>query len=96
MQTLNKDFETILKQIYELISHRNKIISGTLPTDELRRITKQVTNEIDMGNKVLGLDMVVRDKHGNLLDPDNTSTIDLYNHHKNATERINLPKVKSC
>lgn len=47
-----------------------------------------------MGNKILGLDMVVRDKHGHLLDPDNTSTIDLYNHHKNATERMNLPKVR--
>ncbi|KAK9692481.1 DHR-2, Lobe A [Popillia japonica] len=93
--THNKNFELIQKQIYDLINHRNKILSGTLPTDELRQITKQVTNEIDMGNKILGLDMVVRDKHGHLLDPDNTSTIDLYNHHKNATERMNLPKTEA-
>lgn len=92
-QTHSKNFIQIQKQIYELIKHRSKIISGTLPTDELRQITKQVTSEIDMGNKILGLDMVVRDINGNLLNPDETSTIQLYYHHKYTVERMNAPKV---
>ncbi|KAF5308725.1 hypothetical protein FQR65_LT06086 [Abscondita terminalis] len=86
--THNKDFEQIKNQIYDLIKHRSKVISGTLPVDELKRMTKQITSEIDMGNKLLGLDMIVRDKYGNLIDPDKTSTIQLYYHHKNAAERI--------
>lgn len=41
-----------------------------------------------MGNKVLGLDLVVRDKNGNIINPEETSTIQLYYLHKNATERM--------
>lgn len=78
----------IKNQIYELINHRSKILSGTLPNDELKSVTRQVTTEIDMGNKVLGLDLVVRDKNGNLINPEETSTIQLYYNHKNATERL--------
>lgn len=78
----------IKNQIYELINHRSKILSGTLPNDELKSVTRQVTSEIDMGNKVLGLDLVVRDKNGNIINPEETSTIQLYYHHKHATERL--------
>ncbi|XP_031352316.1 dedicator of cytokinesis protein 1-like isoform X2 [Photinus pyralis] len=84
----SREFERMKNQIYDLIKHRSKIISGTLPVDELKRMTKQITSEIDMGNKLLGLDMIVRDKDGNLIDPEKTSTIQLYYHHKNAAERI--------
>lgn len=75
-------------RIYDLISHRSKIISGTLPVDELKRVTKQSAEEIDIGNKILGLDLVVRDKNAHFIDPEETSTIQLFYHHKNATERM--------
>ncbi|XP_022903729.1 dedicator of cytokinesis protein 1 isoform X3 [Onthophagus taurus] len=90
--THNDNFEKIQKQIYELIKHRSKIVSGTLPMDELRKITKQVATEIDMGNKLLELDMVVRDKNGNIINPEKTSTTELYYHHKNSTDRMNSSK----
>lgn len=81
-------------QIYDLMTHRSKIISGTLPVDELKRVTKQSAEEIDIGNKILGLDLVVRDKNGDLINPDETSTIQLFYLHKNATERMsNREKV---
>lgn len=87
-QNHSKHFEQIKNQIYDLISHRSKIISGTLPVDELKRVTKQSSEEIDIGNKILGLDLVVRDKNGNFINPNKTSTIQLFYHHKNATERM--------
>lgn len=94
LQSHSQYFDQIKTQIYELINHRSKIISGTLPIDELKTVTRQVTSEIDMGNKVLGLDLVVRDKNGNIINPEDTSTIQLYYHHKNATERMyRNPKV---
>lgn len=65
-------------------------MSGTLPVDELKSVTRQVTSEIDMGNKILGLDLVVRDKNGNIISPEETSTIQLYYLHKNATDRMCL------
>jgi dedicator of cytokinesis protein 1 len=63
-------------------------VSGTLPVDELKRVTKQATEEIDIGNKALGLDLIVRNKNGSLVDPETTSTLQLYCQHKNATERM--------
>lgn len=37
--------------------------------------------------------MVVRDEHGNILNPDVTSAIELYWHHEKATERIKKETV---
>ncbi|KAF4529699.1 hypothetical protein B566_EDAN016654, partial [Ephemera danica] len=82
------EFEKIGQMMYELMRFRSKILSGTLPVDELRDIKQMVTSKIDMGNKILGLDMVVRDEHGNILNPMMTSTIQLYWQHELATERI--------
>lgn len=87
-QSNSKDFEQIKNQTYDLIKHRSKIISGTLPVDELKRVTKQVCSEIDMGNKLIGLDLIVRDRDGNLINPDETSTLQLYGHHKVTSERV--------
>ncbi|XP_033607516.1 dedicator of cytokinesis protein 1 isoform X3 [Cryptotermes secundus] len=84
----SEHFETIEHRIYELIRYRSKILSGTLPVDELKEIKQLVTSKIDMGNKLLDLDMVVRDDQGNILNPDITSTIQLYWQHELATERI--------
>lgn len=70
-------------------------MSGTLPIDELKEIKKVVTAKIDMGNKILGLDLVVRDEHGNLLNPESTSTVQLYQQHKIATDRIRSATVRS-
>ncbi|XP_066248093.1 dedicator of cytokinesis protein 1 isoform X1 [Euwallacea similis] len=93
--THNKAFEDVKNQIYDLVILRSKIISGTLPIDEIKRVTKQAAEEIDLGNRMLGLDLVVRDKNGILIDSDVTSTIQLFNYHKDATERINNRHSKS-
>nr|XP_023016675.1 dedicator of cytokinesis protein 2-like [Leptinotarsa decemlineata] len=84
----NDNFEPIKNKIYDLLTHRSKILSGTLPVDELKRVTKQSAEEIDIGNKILGLDLVVRNQNGNLINPEETSTLQLFYHHKNATERM--------
>lgn len=63
-------------------------MSGTLPVDELKRVTRQATEEIDMGNKILGLDLIVRNNNGGIIEPEKTSTLQLYYQHKNATERM--------
>jgi dedicator of cytokinesis protein 1 len=43
--------------------------------------------------RLLDLDMVVRDDQGNILNPDITSTIQLYWQHELATERIRKATV---
>lgn len=49
-----------------------------------------------MGNKILNLDLAVRDNNGNLINPEETSTIQLYFNHKNAVDRMSKSKVINC
>ncbi|KAG7190735.1 hypothetical protein KM043_006809 [Ampulex compressa] len=84
----SEHFRTMQQQILELIGYRSKILSGTLTVDKLKDMKRLATARIDTGNQLLGLDMVVRDDHGNVLNPEETSTIQLYYHHETAAERI--------
>ncbi|KAG1690288.1 Dedicator of cytokinesis protein 1 [Nymphon striatum] len=88
------EFETIQRMAYELINWRKQIMSGTLPVDELKDLKQKITAKIDMGNALLGLDLVVRDEQGNILNPDVTSTIHLYRQHEIATQRIQRERVQ--
>ncbi|XP_066518843.1 dedicator of cytokinesis protein 1 isoform X3 [Hoplias malabaricus] len=81
-------FNTVRDMIYDLIEWRSQILSGTLPQDELSELKQKVTSKIDYGNKVLDLDLVVRDKDGNILDPDLTSTVNLFRAHEAASRQI--------
>nr|XP_034994667.1 dedicator of cytokinesis protein 5 isoform X3 [Zootoca vivipara] len=81
-------FRHVQQMTYSLIEWRSQILSGTLPKDELAELKKKVTAKIDYGNRILGLDLVVRDDNGNILDPDATSTIALFKAHETASKRI--------
>uniref|UniRef100_A0A672IM84 Dedicator of cytokinesis 1 n=1 Tax=Salarias fasciatus TaxID=181472 RepID=A0A672IM84_SALFA len=81
-------FNCVRDMIYDLIEWRSQILSGTLPQDELTELKQKVTSKIDYGNKYLDLDLVVRDKDGNILDPELTSTISLFRAHEAASKQI--------
>uniref|UniRef100_A0A669C7X8 Dedicator of cytokinesis 1 n=1 Tax=Oreochromis niloticus TaxID=8128 RepID=A0A669C7X8_ORENI len=81
-------FNCVRDMIYDLIEWRSQILSGTLPQDELSELKQKVTSKIDYGNKYLDLDLVVRDKDGNILDPELTSTISLFRAHEAASKQI--------
>lgn len=51
------------------------------------------TAVIDTGNRLLGLDMVVRNEDGNVLDINSTATTQLYERHVKATDRIRRASV---
>uniref|UniRef100_A0A670YQ17 C2 DOCK-type domain-containing protein n=1 Tax=Pseudonaja textilis TaxID=8673 RepID=A0A670YQ17_PSETE len=81
-------FRHVQQMTYSLIEWRSQILSGTLPKDELAELKKKVTAKIDYGNRILGLDLVVRDDNGNILDPDVASMISLFKAHETASKRI--------
>uniref|UniRef100_A0A3B3Y7I5 Dedicator of cytokinesis 1 n=1 Tax=Poecilia mexicana TaxID=48701 RepID=A0A3B3Y7I5_9TELE len=81
-------FNCVRDMIYDLIEWRSQILSGTLPQDELTELKQKVTSKIDYGNKYLDLDLVVRDKDGNILDPELTSTVSLFREHEAASKQI--------
>ncbi|RLW02251.1 hypothetical protein DV515_00007473 [Chloebia gouldiae] len=81
-------FRSVRNMIYDLIEWRSQILSGTLPQDELKELKKKVTAKIDYGNRILDLDLVVRDEDGNILDPELTSTISLFRAHEIASKQV--------
>uniref|UniRef100_A0A7N6F9H0 Dedicator of cytokinesis 2 n=1 Tax=Anabas testudineus TaxID=64144 RepID=A0A7N6F9H0_ANATE len=85
--------ETHVKQVqrlmWELMEWRSQLLSGTLPSDEFKELKQKVTSKIDYGNKILELDLVVRDEDGNILDPERTNVISLFRAHEEATAKIN-------
>uniref|UniRef100_A0A8C7Z6R1 Dedicator of cytokinesis 5 n=1 Tax=Oryzias sinensis TaxID=183150 RepID=A0A8C7Z6R1_9TELE len=91
-------FRSVQQMAYSLIEYRSQIVSGTLPKDDLVELKKKVTAKIDHGNRILGLDLVVRDEAGNMLHPDRTSTVSLFRAHETASrsidERIQEEKTK--
>ncbi|XP_059488659.1 dedicator of cytokinesis protein 1 [Neocloeon triangulifer] len=93
--TRHSEYEKIQKMMLELMRCRTKILSGNLPVDEIKDIKQLVTSKIDLGNNTLGLDMVVRDEQGNILNPMLTSAIQLYMYHDCATKRIKGSHTKT-
>uniref|UniRef100_A0A672HAH2 Dedicator of cytokinesis 5 n=1 Tax=Salarias fasciatus TaxID=181472 RepID=A0A672HAH2_SALFA len=82
------DFSPLCQMAYSLIEYRSQIVSGTLPKDDLVELKKKVTAKIDYGNRILGLDLVVRDEAGNTLNPDQTSTVSLFRAHETASRSV--------
>ncbi|XP_069712798.1 dedicator of cytokinesis protein 2-like isoform X2 [Phaenicophaeus curvirostris] len=101
--TTLREWATIWKQLYagrmeryrqvkqmmcQLMERRSQLLSGTLPKDELLQLKREVTGRIDYGNKILALDLVVRDEDENILDPDRTSVTSLFQAHKKAAQTV--------
>ncbi|XP_063050218.1 dedicator of cytokinesis protein 5, partial [Engraulis encrasicolus] len=82
-------FRRVHQMALSLMEYRSQIVSGTLPKDDLEELRKKVTAKIDYGNRILGLDLVVRDENGNTLDPFSSSTVSLFRAHQSASESIN-------
>uniref|UniRef100_A0A4W4F7K5 Dedicator of cytokinesis 2 n=1 Tax=Electrophorus electricus TaxID=8005 RepID=A0A4W4F7K5_ELEEL len=93
-------FSQVQRLMWDLIEWRSQLLSGTLPGDEFKELKQKVTSKIDYGNKILELDLVVRDGNGNILDPDNASVISLFRAHEEATatitERIKEEQVRQA
>ncbi|XP_030369556.1 dedicator of cytokinesis protein 1 isoform X2 [Scaptodrosophila lebanonensis] len=84
----DENFQKIRRKMNELHNNRALLISGNFPVDEMRRLKLQATEQIDTGNKLLGLDMVVRDESGDILDTNAIATTELYEQHVQAVGRI--------
>ncbi|XP_052471517.1 dedicator of cytokinesis protein 2 isoform X1 [Carassius gibelio] len=81
-------FSQVQRLMWDLMEWRSQLLSGTLPSDEFKELKQKVTSKIDYGNKILELDVVVRDTDGNILDPENASVISLFRAHEDATAKI--------
>ncbi|XP_029020268.1 dedicator of cytokinesis protein 2-like [Betta splendens] len=86
----NKDVRVkqVQRLMWELMEWRSQLLSGTLPSDEFKELKQKVTSKIDYGNKILELDLVVRDEDGNILEPERTNVISLFRAHEEATAKI--------
>ncbi|XP_059148668.1 dedicator of cytokinesis protein 1-like isoform X3 [Physella acuta] len=84
----SEQLDEVQEMIGDLIDWRNKILARIFTVDELKEVQQKVTSRIDQGNALLKLDLVVRDDQGNILNPDQSSIIELYKRHVEAADRI--------
>ncbi|XP_060693013.1 dedicator of cytokinesis protein 2-like [Hemiscyllium ocellatum] len=83
-----RKYHQVRSMMFDLMEWRSQLLSGTLPKDELKELKQKITCRIDYGNRILELDLVVRDENGNIMDPDETSVISLFHAHEEATKQI--------
>ncbi|KAL3864490.1 hypothetical protein ACJMK2_006169 [Sinanodonta woodiana] len=88
----HEDFDTVTQMIMDLVGWRKEVLSRHMTTEEMRVLKQKVSLKIDTGNNLLGLDLVVRDSDGNVLNPDTASAITLYREHVEVADRLKREK----
>ncbi|ETN76198.1 hypothetical protein NECAME_11864, partial [Necator americanus] len=81
-------FNEVLDFIDYMLSVRQKILSGGVPSEELNALRIQLAKRIDRGNMLLSLNVTIRDEHGLAFDPDSISFLQTYDEHQNAQKRV--------
>lgn len=80
---------SLLKAIMkEVIIMRTSLIGMKMTREEVKETQRKVTTKMDFLNHRLGLDLVVRDPEGNILSPEQTSSVALYRQHVQGSEEI--------
>uniref|UniRef100_A0AC35FH76 C2 DOCK-type domain-containing protein n=1 Tax=Panagrolaimus sp. PS1159 TaxID=55785 RepID=A0AC35FH76_9BILA len=85
---LDSDFRQYEDSIKELILIRKRILSGNIPTEELRELRHTTARKIDIGSHKMGLSMPIRDESSRILRIDNLSVISSYREHEKAYTKI--------
>uniref|UniRef100_A0A0N5AJX3 Dedicator of cytokinesis protein 1 n=1 Tax=Syphacia muris TaxID=451379 RepID=A0A0N5AJX3_9BILA len=80
--------DEILQYMEELMVMRKKILTGNITMEELKEMRLQLVKKIDLGNQWLGLDMVIRDDSGKVIEGDSISVGQAYRAHLAASTRI--------
>uniref|UniRef100_H2Y983 Dedicator of cytokinesis protein 1 n=1 Tax=Ciona savignyi TaxID=51511 RepID=H2Y983_CIOSA len=82
-------FQHIRSKMRELIEKRKRVLSGTLPADELTKICYQIADLVDLGNRLLSMDLSVRNETTcQLADIRILSAIQVFRMHEVASSKI--------
>lgn len=92
----DSDVQALYFMMVKLAESRKQILSKKLPQDELKTLKQNVTYDLDVGNKKFGLDIVVRDDEGNILDPLTTSAVNLFRQYEAVAKRLSTDKLQKA
>ncbi|XP_012553779.2 dedicator of cytokinesis protein 1 isoform X1 [Hydra vulgaris] len=87
----SEKIDSLRKHLFDLISWRRQVVSGALTADQLKKVKLEVARIIDYGNRFLGLDLVIRDSSGTVLDVASTGVIDIYKRNLESSQRTETP-----
>ncbi|XP_053406382.1 dedicator of cytokinesis protein 1-like [Mercenaria mercenaria] len=82
------DFNKVQDMIHDLLIWRKEITSRKITAEQLKDLKQKVSAKIDLGNALLGLDLVVRDEEGNILNPEGASVVRIYREHVDVADRL--------
>lgn len=84
-----ESFDRITKMIYDLIDWRRQILSCNLSQQHIKDLRVKITKQIDVGNRILGMDFIPRTESGLPADPEMMSPISLYDLHVKSLPEAN-------
>nr|XP_027201105.1 dedicator of cytokinesis protein 2-like [Dermatophagoides pteronyssinus] len=79
---------TIQNSISILIEHYQLLKSGKLTTNELKKLKFEIIDTIDIGNKHLNLDLIVRNENGTIINPFETDIIEYFEYHWTKAQKL--------
>ncbi|XP_078484653.1 dedicator of cytokinesis protein 1 isoform X1 [Ciona intestinalis] len=82
-------FKHLRTMMREIIEKRKRVLSGTLPADEMTKICHQLADLVDVGNRLLKLDLSVRnEKTYQLADIRDLSSLEVFRMHEVASTKV--------
>uniref|UniRef100_A0A5S6QJE9 DOCK_N domain-containing protein n=1 Tax=Trichuris muris TaxID=70415 RepID=A0A5S6QJE9_TRIMR len=90
------DIQSVFGMMKEIINWRSQITSLKLSLEEVKKLNYKIALKVDVGNRMLGADLVVRDCFGNELQADNCSVTELHKYHLATVERIAAEMVSDA
>lgn len=73
-----KLFTRVREMLQDLFNIRRSVVSGIRTADELASLKKRVAELIDYGNRVLELDLVVRNQEFEAVDVGSLSAVEVF------------------
>ncbi|KAH7642670.1 dedicator of cytokinesis protein 1-like protein [Dermatophagoides farinae] len=81
-------YSTVRNLILPLIEKYQLLKSGKLTTSELKKLRIDIIDTIDLGNKHLNLDLIVRDHDGSIIDPFERNIIEYFEYHWEKSQKL--------
>uniref|UniRef100_A0AC35TJG0 SH3 domain-containing protein n=1 Tax=Rhabditophanes sp. KR3021 TaxID=114890 RepID=A0AC35TJG0_9BILA len=81
-------YDNVFKLMDSLMLLRKKIMSRSVPDEEMKDIRSHIHKKIEIGNHYMALDMKTRDETGKLLKANTLSIIETYKHHVATYDKI--------
>uniref|UniRef100_A0A0N5A2G7 SH3 domain-containing protein n=1 Tax=Parastrongyloides trichosuri TaxID=131310 RepID=A0A0N5A2G7_PARTI len=82
------DYDRAFNIMEDLMVTRKRILSRSIPTEEIKEFKNKIHKKIDIVDTILNLEMKIRDEYGRVVEPGSLSIIETYEEHVTSYNKI--------